>query len=268
MDGAHYAGVRGGLWTTIGVSLGAHVVIAAALLHHRGASAKTEPLDPTPAMGGETFELPAPDTDVALANATPSPETDGTEVPSADGDAPAKPTPKMKGKPTKLASRAGRPSGGKTESGHGETGGESSAPPALYGAVGDRSAADVSLAFTRAFPQAASADPLWRTAALGSAGEIDIVLTLDDAGHLEGTQVLGAPTPALSSAVRRTLALIKGRAFIAKGKTTKLHLVATVSADAVHDGLHGDVFAVGASPGSAFFALAIGRRIDVVVKSR
>jgi hypothetical protein len=68
------------------------------------------------------------------------------------------------------------------------------------------------------------------------------------------------------------LALIKGRPFVAKGKVTKLHLVAVVSADSVHDGLHGDVFAIGGSfagaEGSAFFALAIGRRIDVRVRAK
>ena len=36
----------------------------------------------------------------------------------------------------------------------------------------------------------------------------------------------------------QTLALIKGRPFGAKGTVTKLHLVAVVSADSVHDGLH------------------------------
>lgn len=113
---------------------------------------------------------------------------------------------------------------------------------------------------------------MWRTAPLGSAGQADVVLTLDESGHITDTQVLGSPSPALVSAVRRTLALIKGRAFVAKGKVTKLHLVASVSADAVQDGLHGDVFAIGGSfagdEGNAFFALAIGRRIDVRVRAR
>ncbi|MBX3233930.1 MAG: hypothetical protein KIT84_34150 [Labilithrix sp.] len=231
-----------------------------------------EHVDPLPALAGETFELPAPDTDVALANAWASSEVDGVEAPASDGDAPAKPTPRARGKAGKLAARAGRPSAGKPSSAHGESGGESTGPPALYGAVGERSATDLATAFTRGFPQAASADPIWRTAALGSAGEADVVLTIDESGHLEGTQVLGAPSPALSSAIRRTLALIKGRTFVAKGKTTKLHLVATVSSDAVHDGLHGEVFAIGGSyaggEGSAFFALAIGRRIDVRVRGR
>jgi hypothetical protein len=43
-----------------------------------------------------------------------------------------------------------------------------------------------------------------------------------------------------------------------------------VSPDEMHDGLHGEVFAIGgsfdATQGSAFFALAIGRRIDLQVR--
>lgn len=264
--------MRGGLPLPLGISFGAHVALAAAFLAARPLPAA--PLDdPAPQIAGETFELPAPETaDVPLSNASPSPEDLGTPAPDDDdGDAPARPTPPPRGKPAPRASHARRPSGGRAEPG--QTDGAGSAPtPALYGAVGERSAADLATAFTRGFPQAASADPAWRTAPLGSAGVADVVLTLDDTGHIVDTQLLGSPSAALTSAVRRTLALIKGRPFVARGKVTRLHLVASVSADAVHDGLHGDVFAIGGSfaggEGSAFFALAIGRRIDVRVHLR
>jgi hypothetical protein len=155
------------------------------------------------------------------------------------------------------------------EPGDGESAGDA---PGQYGAVGERSAADLATAFTRGFPQAASADPMWRSAPLGGAGDADVLLTLDDSGHIVDSRVLGAPSAALTSAIRRTLALIGSRAFVARGKVTRLHLVATVTADEVHDGLHGDVFAIGGSfaggEGSAFFALAVGRRIDVRVRAR
>ena len=53
---------------------------------------------------------------------------------------------------------------------------------------------------------------------------------------------------------------------------TKLRIVATIGADSVHDGLHGDVFAIGGSfaegEGSAFFALNVGRRIDLRVRGQ
>jgi hypothetical protein len=245
------------------------VLLAAALL-----SPKLRPeskLDPAPQLAGETFELPAPETaDVPLPNASPAPQTVAASDPDPSGDAPARPHPPSRGRSAPRPSHPGRPSGGRAEPGaaDGDTGSATAA--ALYGAVGERSAADLATAFTRGFPQAASADPLWRAAPLGTAGEVDVVLTLDDDGHIADMQIVGAPGAALSSGIRRTLALIKGRPFVAKGKVTKLHLVANVASDAVHDGLHGDVFAIGNSfaggEGSAFFALAIGRRIDVRVR--
>jgi hypothetical protein len=137
--------------------------------------------------------------------------------------------------------------------------------------VGERSATDLATAFTRGFPQAASADPQWRTASLGSAGEADVVLTIDAEGHLESSRVEGSPKPALASGIRRTLALIQARPFVSRGRVTRLHVTGQVTTDAVHDGLHGEVFAIGGSftggEGSAFFALAIGRRIDLRVRA-
>jgi hypothetical protein len=261
-----------GFGLTLGISLGAHVAIAAALLAPR--PRLLDPAhDPSPQIAGETFELPAPDTqDVPLANASPSPESQSVPASPEEGDAPARPTPrdKVRGRHGQRPSHAGRPSGGRADPGEADGTPGATGTPALYGAVGERSATDLATSFTHGFPQAASGDPAWRTIPLGSAGEIDLVITLDDAGHIEGTQILGAPTPALAGGVRRTLSLIKGRPFVSKGKTTKLHLTATVSTDAVHDGLHGDVFAIGKSfaggEGSAFFALAIGRRVDVRVR--
>lgn len=253
--------MRGGLAVTFAVSLGAHVALAAALLVPSLRPAA--PVDPSPQLAGETFELPAPETaEVPLSNASPSPES---------VSAPARPAPPAHGKHAARPSHPGRPSSGRAEPGQPDgTPGSTGTAPALYGAVGERSAADLATAFTRGFPQAASADPAWRSAPIGSAGEADVVLTLDDTGHIESTEILGSPSPALASAIRRTLALIKGRPFVAKGKVTKLRLAAVVSADSVHDGLHGDVFAIGGSftggEGSAFFALAIGRRIDVRVR--
>jgi len=232
------------------------------------------PTDPAPQLAGETFELPAPETaEVPLSNASPSPESVSTPAPPEEDDAPARPTPPITGKRAARPSHPGRPSGGRAASDVADgASGTTGTAPALYGAVGERSAADLATAFTRGFPQAASADPAWRSAPLGSAGDADVILTLDESGRIVDTQILGSPSSALASAVRRTLALIKGRPFVAKGKVTKLHLVAVVSTDSVHDGLHGDVFAIGGSftgaEGNAFFALAIGRRIDVRVRAK
>jgi hypothetical protein len=149
------------------------------------------------------------------------------------------------------------------------------ARPGLFGAVGVRYASDLATTFTRGFPQAASADPVWATVAFGSAGTADVFLTLDDAGHLQSSSISGAPSPALRRGVERTLALLGARAFTARGATTRLRLVARVGRDDVHDGLHGDVFALSGGSfsgdvGTAFFALPAsggpGRRIDVELR--
>ena len=256
----HYRVVRGALPITIAVSLGAHVLVAAAMVAPQ--LARAEAPDPAPQLAGETFELPAPETIAVAPIAPPAPETavaDGESETDAPAPSLRRETPKPSGRATPR-----RPA----ETPEGDT--SAGTAPALYGAVGDRSASDLAAAFTNGFPQAASADPLWRTTSLGSAGEADVVLTLDESGHISDTVVLGAPSPALANAIRRTLALVGSRPFVAKSKVTKLHLVASVTANEVHDGLHGDVFAIGHSfpgtEGSAFFALAIGRRIDVRVR--
>jgi hypothetical protein len=150
------------------------------------------------------------------------------------------------------------------------------ARPALFGAVGVRFASDLATTFTRAFPQAASADPVWQEAPFGAASTADVTLTLDDEGHLARTTVTGAPSPALRRGIDRTLALLgTGRSFTAHGAVTRIRVTSRVSRDDVHDGLHGDVFALSGGSfsgdvGSAFFALppasGPGRRVDVELR--
>ncbi len=148
-------------------------------------------------------------------------------------------------------------------------------PPAQFGAVGERFATDLATTFTRAFPQAASADPIWSAVSFGGAGRTEIVLVLDDSGHLVDSVIGGSPSPALRRSVERTVALIAPRAFTARSAITRLGVTARVSRDDVHDGLHGDVFALSAGSfsgvtGTAFFALpaaqGTGRRVDVEVR--
>lgn len=153
--------------------------------------------------------------------------------------------------------------------------GEAHPPPALFGAVGVRYATDLATTFTRAFPQAGSADPVWNTTSLGLAGSADVTLVLDDSGHLVSHVIGGAPSPALRRGIERTLLLMGPRAFTARGATTRLRVSARVTRDVVHDGLHGDVFALSGGSfsgdlGTAFFALpgagGPGRRIDVELR--
>lgn len=262
---AHCCLVRAGV--AISLSVGLHVAVAAAFLVHR---APEKPDDPAPALAGETFELPAPDTqDSPLANASPSPDEVGQPAPPEAADAPAKPAPPRVGKVAARPSNAGRPSAGRESAGEGETGGTSSTG-LTFGATGDRSATDLLTAITHGFAQGASGDAAWRTAPLGSAGDATLTITLGEDGHIESENVSGNPSPALQSGIRRTMALIRGRPFVAKGKVTKLHLTATISNDSVHDNSGSDVFAIGRSvaggEGHGWFALSVGRRIDLRVR--
>jgi hypothetical protein len=85
----------------------------------------------------------------------------------------------------------------------------------------------------------------------------------------------GTPSPALRRGIERALLLLGARAFTARGATTRLRVSASVTSDVVHDGLHGDVFALSGGSfsgdvGTAFFTLpgagGPGRRIDVELR--
>ena len=161
------------------MSIAAHGAVAAFFLVPRGA--EQQALDPPPQNAGETFELPAPESaDTPLANASPSPDTNATSAPVELPDAPARPTPPSRAKAAERPSHEGRPSAGRSAPSPSDGTPGSSGTAAMFGAVGDRSATDLARTFTRDFPQAASGDPVWRTAPLGTAGEATLLLTLDD----------------------------------------------------------------------------------------
>ncbi|MDB5218162.1 MAG: hypothetical protein JWO86_6089 [Myxococcaceae bacterium] len=263
--------VRWALVGALGLSLVAHGAVAAYFFAPRGMTvAPGLDRDPPPQNAGETFELPAPETaNTPLANASPSPDSNAAPAPIEFPDAPARPEPPSKAKAAARPSHQGRPSAGHAPPGQ-ESAPGSTGSAALFGAVGDRSATNLATAFTRDFPQAASGDPIWQSAALGSAGEATVVMTLDDSGHIADVQILGTPSGPLAQGIRRTMTLIKGRPFVAKNKVTKLRVSAVVTPDTVHDGLHGDYFAIHGSfaegEGVAWFALPTGRRIDMRVR--
>ncbi|MFO0679320.1 MAG: hypothetical protein U0169_22525 [Polyangiaceae bacterium] len=271
------------LRTFASLSLAFHVALAGAAWRRVESSAETAAPDRAGgALAGETFEIDPDAVRESFASA-------GSEMP-APADAPATPahggatgTPLFEADDVDVvpastaASSEGRmaPRAATSRTTHARPKGPASEaappPPPLFGAVGDRSAADLARSFTRAFASAASTSPLWKSAPLGSAGSITVTFTLDPSGKLTGQVVGPSGSAALTDSVRRTLAVIGGRTFTSRGSVTRVTLRATVSSDQVHDGLHGDVFAIGASMtgdvGSGFFALAIGRRIDVQVRA-
>jgi hypothetical protein len=138
-----------------------------------------------------------------------------------------------------------------------------------------RSATDLATTFTRAFNQAASADPVWATVPFGSAGTAELTVVIDDSGHVSKSTIGGTPSSALRRGIERTMLLLGARPFTAHGPVTRLRIAAHVSRDDVHDGLHGDVFALSGGTfsgdlGTGFFALpgarGGGRRVDVELR--
>jgi hypothetical protein len=242
-------------------SLGLHTAAAIALrAPHRGDVAAAPAFDPSsPPLSGDTLEVEP----VAAAPA------DEDEAPPTPSPTPA-PATAPRSAPAPAAERGAAPAAA--------PGGAPAAarPPALFGAVGVRFASDLATTFTRAFPQAASADPIWTEAPFGAASTAEVTLVLDDEGHLGRIAVTGSPSAALRRGIDRTMALLgTGRAFTAHGAVTRIRLTSRVSRDDVHDGLHGDVFALSGGSfsgevGSAFFALppaaGPGRRVDVELR--
>ena len=140
--------------------------------------------------------------------------------------------------------------------------------PLTYGAMGDRSATTLIVAVARGFPQAASTDPVWRGVPFGDAGEATLQIDLEADGTVARWSLGPGASPALRQAMLRTMAFIGGRSFVSRGAVTKLRLAARVSADAVRDGSDA-VYAIHSEQegdhASAFFSLASGRRVDLVI---
>jgi hypothetical protein len=252
--------LRAFLW----ISLASHVAVGAMVLVH--ARKATPAVTPEHRDATSSDALEAPDFDEPDLNAKAAAESAVTRpslLPA--GLSPPHFFPGRSPLPRPLTARG---EGGRFEGPEGQGG---NAGGARFGALGDRAAVDLATAFTRGFPQAASADPAWVRAPFGAAGEALVTLRIDSDGALSDVFVGGSPSPALRAGIARTIALLRPRAFTASAPVTRLRVVARVAPDEVHDGLHGEVFAIGgsfeAAQGSAFFALAIGRRIDLDVRS-
>jgi hypothetical protein len=242
-----------------GLSLALHAAaLGTALRPHAAAVLPAPTFEPSPAgLVGETLDVEPASEPVDVDEATAANAAPG------DLATPAPHTP------------ATSPGPGPGRTSHpGAPGAASPATaPALFGAVGVRYATDLATTFTRGFPQAASADAIWGGAPFGPAGTAIVTLSIDDGGHLTSSNIGGAPSPALRRGIERTLVLLGARTFTARGAVTKLRVSARVSPNDVHDGLHGDVFALSGGSfagevGTAFFALpgSSARRVDVELR--
>jgi hypothetical protein len=247
------------------LSLALHVAAAGALQRAtRSGRAFEARADRTTALAGETLDVEPP------ATATPDDEVSepATESPSP-GTASSPSRPSSSAPDPRASAPAGR---ARTVAANGAP---AAAPPPLFGAVGERTATDLATTFTRAFNQAASADPIWASVPVGSAGTAEVTLLLGDDGHLVQHAVSGSPSVALRRGIERTIGLLGARPFTARGEATRLRIVCHVSRNDVHDGLHGDVFALSGGSfsgdeGTVWFALPAssggGRRVDTVLR--
>lgn len=218
-----------------------------AWLAHRAHAERAAPA-PKPVFAGETFDVsealepPAP----APAVAAPAP---------TEAHAPEAAEPRLRQSPAASSGERAR---------------TATAPqPLLFGALGNRSATSLVVAVARAFPQAASTDPVWRTVPLGGAGAATLEIELERDGTVARYGLGPGASPALRQAVVRTMAFLGERPFVARGAVTRLHLTARVTADAVRDGSDA-VYAIHSEHdgdhGSAFFSLASGRRVDLAIR--
>jgi hypothetical protein len=241
------------------LSLALHAAaLGTTLRRHTTEAPKAPAFDPSPSpLVGDTLDVEPASEPVDVDEAT--------AANAAPGDVATPVAPSPATAPAPGPGRAAHPAA---------PGSPSPAPaPALFGAVGVRYATDLATTFTRGFPQAASADSIWGGAPFGPAGTAIVTLSIDESGHLTSSGIGGSPSPALRHGIERTLVLLGGRTFTARGAVTKLRVSARVSPNDVHDGLHGDVFALSGGSfagevGTAFFALpgASARRVDVELR--
>lgn len=210
--------------------------------------------EPRPVFVGETF-------DIQSTEERPARSPELAALPPATTDEQA-------GVTSRSRSRSDAPSARPHLATQGNGAASAIESPLDFGAMGDRSATSPIVAVARAFPQAASTDPLWRDVPFGAAGDATLEIDLEQDGTLARWSLGAGASPALRQGIVRTMALIGARSFVARGAVTKLRLSVRVSADAVRDGTDA-VYAIHSEHegdhASAFFSLSSGRRIDLVI---
>lgn len=224
----------------------------------------TEPKDPAPA---DQDKLNDQDKPVARDEPARGPD------PGPDPDADKKPARTAKrNKPTPAAPAAAAPSDAMPD-------GSAKAPSGgSFGAEGTASVRDLGRAFTRAMPPACDSDKVWGTLATGSAGSIEVVVTISEEGKISGFEPITKNPPAhLMSTVKRTLALLQGGVFaIAGGSVTAgrqvLRLSVELSDTAVTEDEAKSATAFGLEShwegrkGVASFTQSGGRHVEITVE--
>lgn len=225
------------------------------------------------------------------ADTTPAPETPEPKEPSsADQDKPNDqdkpvaqdepvPAPDKKPartarrtKPTPAAPAAASPSDATPD-------GSAKAPSGgSFGAEGPSSVRDLGRAFTRAMPPACDSDKVWGKLPVGSAGSIEVAVTISEEGKISGFEPITKDPPAhLVNTVKRTLALLQGGVFaIAGGSVTSgrqvLRLSVELSDTAVTEDEAKSAMAFGleshweGKKGVASFTQSGGRHVEITVQ--
>jgi hypothetical protein len=235
------------------ISIAIHAIVIGVMLRPRARPPVEIEIDPSPALAGETFEVPA---DLGTAPETAAASDTATVTETATATAPA------------TVARV---------STHHDGTSSAAVPPARFGAVGDRSATDVLLTFRRAYTQVASADTDWTTVPFGDAGSADVTLGIDEEGKLVRAELGPGGNAIMRRDVERTFALIRGRAFVATAPEIHVRVSAKVNPPFDHEADHGGLVEVGQNrfaiggvgndeDTTTFFALSIGRQIDIRVK--
>jgi hypothetical protein len=127
-------------------------------------------------------------------------------------------------------------------------------------------------------PPACDSDKVWATLAVGSAGSIEVAVTISEEGKISGFEPITKNPPAhLMSTVKRTLALLQGGVFaIAGGSVTSgrqvLRLSVELSDTAVTEDEAKSAMAFGlesewkGKKGVASFTQSSGRHVEITVE--
>jgi hypothetical protein len=144
-----------------------------------------------------------------------------------------------------------------------------------FGAEAPSAVWDLGGAFTRVIGPACMADPIWSKLAVGSGGELEIAITVDDAGHITGFTPPSDDAPwHLVALVKRTLKLLGAGTFaIRSGSVSAGTEVLRISAS-LRDMDESEMKAAPASfgydrgkgKGKAGFTQPGGRHVDVSVE--
>lgn len=191
----------------------------------------------------------------------PAPRTKDRPHPDVSASTSAAPIERRApGRSPALAARAGAPGGG------GSAGGS-------FGSEGPASVRDLGRALTRAIPPACDADPVWASLPIGPAGKLEVVVHIDESGHITGAEPRGAVQPrALVNILRRTIPLLQAGTFaVREGATAAgdeiLELSATVSDASDASGAPNQLaFEYARGKGKARFTQSSGRHVEVGVR--